>query len=75
MLRARNGRELERQQTRRHFLQREPYMKPWKELTPAEKLGVYLFAAVVGQLGGFVFNIVNLYLHMGWNATWIHLAA
>lgn len=50
-------------------------MKSWKELTPAQKLGIYLFAAVVGNLGGFVFNIVNLYFNIGWNATWIQLNA
>jgi hypothetical protein len=56
-------------------LQQQFAMKPWRMLTAKEKLAVYLFAAIVGRLGGFIVNAVQLYVQIGWNATWIQINA
>ena len=56
-------------------MQKLSIMKPWSRLTTSEKLAAYLFAVVVGKLGGFIVNAVQLYVQIGWNATWIQINA
>jgi hypothetical protein len=50
-------------------------VKDWRQLSPAERVGMYLFAAVIGRLAGLIANAVHLYVNVGWTATWIQLNA
>jgi hypothetical protein len=49
-----------------------PCMGGLQQLTATQKIGIYLFAAVIGRLAGFIANAVHLYVNLGWAATWIN---
>jgi hypothetical protein len=40
-----------------------------------QKLAIYLFAMVVGVLGGRITTAANWYMHHGWSAMWIEVGS
>ena len=40
-----------------------------------QKLGIYLFAMVVGVLGGRITTAARWYMHHGWTAMWVEVGS
>jgi hypothetical protein len=38
-------------------------------------VGIYLFAAVIGLLGGRIVTAVHLYSEFGWTAMWVEIGS
>ena len=38
-------------------------------------VGIYLFAGVIGLLGGRIFTAAHLYSELGWTAMWVEIGS
>ena len=38
-------------------------------------VGIYLFAAIIGLLGGRIFTAAHLYSELGWTAMWVEIGS
>ena len=50
-------------------------MRARKKLTAIQLLGIYLFAAIIGILGGRIVTAANVYAELGWTAMWAEVGA
>ena len=50
-------------------------MRGRKKLTAIQLLGIYLFAAFVGLLGGRIVTAGRVYAELGWTAMWAEVGA
>lgn len=57
-----------------HFAKRAG-MRVGKKLTIIQLLGIYLFAAIIGVLGGRIVTAANVYAELGWTAMWVEIGA
>jgi hypothetical protein len=38
-------------------------------------VGIYVFAAIIGVLGGRIFTAAHLYSELGWTAMWVEIGS
>ena len=38
-------------------------------------VGIYLFAGIIGLLGGRIFTAAHLYSELGWTAMWVEIGS
>lgn len=50
-------------------------MRRGKKLTAIQLLGIYLFAAIIGVLGGRIVTAARVYAELGWTAMWAEVGA
>ena len=50
-------------------------MRAGKKRTAIQLLGIYLFAAIIGLLGGRIVTAGRIYAELGWTAMWVEIGA
>ena len=50
-------------------------MRVGKKRTAIQLLGIYLFAAIIGVLGGRIVTAARVYAELGWTAMWVEVGA